>query len=344
MNMHFHAVASRQRGLTLIELMVSMALGLVLIAGAVTLTVANRRSYDTNQGLSQVQESARTAFELMARDIRQAGPAGCGNPARVTANLVAGTLWWQTPFWIRGFDETVAGATVIGTSVGQRVTGTDAIQTQGLQGLGFPVTLHDTTAATIQLNAASTDITAGDIVAVCDGDHTTIFRASTYNAGTQTVGITTGSGSVPRNCSTGLGFPTVCSNPGTVYQFPRNSLLARLSASEWYIGRNGRTNDTGMSLFRRRLVNGVPASPGDTVAEEIVADVVNMVVRYRVGTSDQFEDATGISTANWANVNAVLVELTVDSADTRVSSEPGTNSGRIRRQFSQLIALRNRMP
>ncbi len=97
-------------------------------------------------------------------------------------------------------------------------------------------------------------------------------------------------------------------------------------------------------MFRRRLVNGVPASPGDTVAEEIVADVVNMVVRYRVGTSDQFEDAAGISTANWANVNAVLVELTVDSADTRVSSELGTNSGRITRQFSQLIALRNRMP
>jgi type IV pilus assembly protein PilW len=337
-NNRIHATAARQRGLTLIELMVSMALGLLLIAGAVSLTVANRRSYDTNQGMSQVQESARTAFELMARDIRQAGPSGCGNPARVTANLVAGTLWWQTPFWIRGFGGLAAGATTIGTATNERVTGTDAIQTQGLQGQGFSVAVHTTAAATIQLSTA-TDIVVDDALVACDGDHTTIFRASTYNSGTNTLGITTGL-LAGQNCSTGLGFPTVCGGAGTVYQFPRNSLVARLSATEWYIGRNGRTTDTGRSLYRLRL--GSAATP---VAEEIVSDVVNMSVNYRVGTSDIFvPPALVITAADWANVNAVRIELTVDSADTRVSADLGTNSGRISRTFTQLIALRNRMP
>src|SRR5690554_4826207 len=80
------AVMSRlhaQKGLTLVELMVAMVLGLVVIGGAISLTLANRQSYRTNEGLSQVQESARTAFELLARDLRQAGVSGCDNEGQV---------------------------------------------------------------------------------------------------------------------------------------------------------------------------------------------------------------------------------------------------------------------
>jgi type IV pilus assembly protein PilW len=78
---------ARSRGFTLLELMISMVLGLVVIGGALGVVLSNRQSYRTNEGLSQVQERARTAFELLARDVRQAGVTGCNNNGRV-ANVL----------------------------------------------------------------------------------------------------------------------------------------------------------------------------------------------------------------------------------------------------------------
>jgi len=73
---------SRSRGFSLVELMVAMALGLVIVGGVVSVLTANKRSYRANEGLAQVQEAARTAFELIARDVRQSGNTGCDNAAR----------------------------------------------------------------------------------------------------------------------------------------------------------------------------------------------------------------------------------------------------------------------
>ncbi len=47
------------RGFSLVELMISMLLGLVIIGAATGVILANRQSYRTNEGLSQIQESAR---------------------------------------------------------------------------------------------------------------------------------------------------------------------------------------------------------------------------------------------------------------------------------------------
>src|SRR5688572_13095418 len=79
--------APSECGLALIELMIAMLLGLVVMGGAVSLLMANKQSYRTNEALSQVQESARTAFELLSRDVRQAGVNGCVNNGRV-ANVL----------------------------------------------------------------------------------------------------------------------------------------------------------------------------------------------------------------------------------------------------------------
>src|SRR5690349_21027647 len=93
------------KGMTLVELMVAMVLGLVIIGGVIGVMLANKRSYSTNQGLAQVQETARTAFELMARDIRQAGGNGCDSPARTSNLLNSGTAWWQTWWGMAGVND-----------------------------------------------------------------------------------------------------------------------------------------------------------------------------------------------------------------------------------------------
>jgi type IV pilus assembly protein PilW len=329
------------QGMTLVELMVSMVLGLIVIGGAVSLTLANRQSYRSNEGLSQVEEGARTAFELMARDIRQAGASGCDNDGRI-ANVLNGVEWYAAWFGIRGFDDsepTSTSSTNYGTTRAARVEGTDAIQLQGTVGNGLSVSSHNAITGVIQMSSATTGIVdTGDIVIACNFDHAAIFQVTL--AATPDLTHETGIGS--RNCSRGLGFPTDCSTAtGNSYELTRNTQLWRLFAVDWYIGQTGRTgNDTGTALFRRRL-----GPAGVDTAEEIVAGISDMQISYRLGTSNEFVDAAGTMTlADWAQVNAVRIELTSESADTNIAVAGSGDDRRLQRRYVQTITLRNRVP
>lgn len=65
------------RGLTLVELMVAIALGLVITAAVVQIFVSSRSSYTMEEGLARVQEAGRFAVDLMSYDVRMAGYTGC---------------------------------------------------------------------------------------------------------------------------------------------------------------------------------------------------------------------------------------------------------------------------
>jgi type IV pilus assembly protein PilW len=332
------------RGFTLIELMVSMLLGLIIIGGATGVILANRQSYRTNEALSQVQESARTAFELLSRDVREAGISGCNNDNRM-ANVLDPTgtlLWWQTWFGIAGFDgNQETSAAPFGTGAAGRIQNTDAIIVQGIQGTGLTVDNHDVTAANLKINAETTDFIANDVLIVCDFDHAAMFQVTNYNDSNVTVVHDTREGQtrVPGNCTKGLGYPTVCSTNGTPYSFGRNSQVARLSAAAWYIGNNTRADEGGRSLYRVRLAAGA-----QLVTEEVVAGVTDMQIQYREqgGGVDEFRDAEDVGT--WTNVNAVRITLTLQSSDRRVSTDTTINTGRLQRTFNNVVTLRNRVP
>ncbi|MBM0107146.1 prepilin-type N-terminal cleavage/methylation domain-containing protein [Steroidobacter sp. S1-65] len=326
----------RSRGFTLIELMISMLLGLVVIGGAMGVILANRQSYRTNEGLSQVQESARTAFELLARDVRQAGVTGCNNDGRVANVLNDEGVWWQTWFGLRGFDGTQAdGAAGFGGALpNNRVQGTDSIQLQGIEGTGHAVAQHVPHSAMFHITAPTTEIAQGDILMVCDFDHAAIFQVSNYNSNNVAVVHNTGFAVSPGNCAQELGYPTVCGPHGAPYEYGLNSQLARLSAVSWYIGDNGRPAEGGRSLYRRRL--------GAAGAEEIVTGVTDMQIRYRAAGGEEFFDAIDVD--SWTDVNAVMFTLTLQSADRRVTTDPTVDAGRLEREFSHIVTLRNRVP
>lgn len=326
-----------QRGFTLVELMVSMLLGLVLVGGVISVLIANRNNYKTNEGLSQVQETARSAFELLARDIRQAGGTGCDNARRMANVLNASTTWWQNWASVQGFDSTLTDSAVaIGTATGTRVAGTDTLHMHSIEGGGFPVLTHNAGSGTIQLNTTGATIAAADILMACDFDHSTIFQAQSFTTGTQT--ITYATGGTPGNCSTGLGFPTSCVGGGNVYTFPRNSWVGRLEAVTWYVGNNNRPADGGRSLYRVRLGTG-----GVPVTEEVVAGVSDLQVTYGRNGVNTIDNGTAFTAADWAQVNSVFITLTVTSMDQRLSSNQALNSGRITRPFTWIVTLRNRV-
>jgi type IV pilus assembly protein PilW len=322
-------------GFTLIELMVAMLLGLVVIAGVVSVFLANQRSYRTNQALGDVQDASRIAFEMMARDIRDAGLTGCSNNGRV-ANVLnnapggsAAAKWWAN--WnnaVIGFGGAQTDpAVAVGTAEKQRVSGTDSLMLLGGEGSGVSVNVNTEPAATFTINEASTDLQAGDVVIVCDPDHATLVQITSYAGGT----ITHAASGTPGNCTTDLNFPTVCSSSAS-YVFATNSQITRLGAADWYIGINP---IGGRSLYRMDLTNvaGVPTP----TAQEMVRDVTDMKITYHQSGNADFAVASAVG--NWALVDAVQVNLTLESVDKRA----GTDVKPLKRSFTATTTVRNRV-
>lgn len=67
------AMRRHHRGFTMIELMVSLALGMLVAAAATQLLVTNAISFTQQRGITDVQDNGRFAMDFMNRDLRQAG-------------------------------------------------------------------------------------------------------------------------------------------------------------------------------------------------------------------------------------------------------------------------------
>ncbi|MEA5098214.1 MAG: PilW family protein [Burkholderiaceae bacterium] len=63
--------AKKQRGLTLVELMVSIVLGLMVVLAATALLVSSKSSYTTQDDESVVRDAGRYALENITRSVRQ---------------------------------------------------------------------------------------------------------------------------------------------------------------------------------------------------------------------------------------------------------------------------------
>ena len=60
MNKHLTLPKAAQRGFGLVELMVSLVLGLIVVGGALVLLLSTRQANGNTENLSRVQDSVRT--------------------------------------------------------------------------------------------------------------------------------------------------------------------------------------------------------------------------------------------------------------------------------------------
>jgi prepilin-type N-terminal cleavage/methylation domain-containing protein len=67
------------RGFSLVELMVALAIGLLLLTGALGVYGSSRQTLRVNERLAQLQDSARFILDLMEPDVRSAGFWGLTN-------------------------------------------------------------------------------------------------------------------------------------------------------------------------------------------------------------------------------------------------------------------------
>jgi len=121
---------NRASGFTLVELMVSITLGLIILAAVSTVFVNSKRTYSTQDRLARLQENARFAMQFLVRDIRMAGYSGCmSDITAVNSSLNNGGFQFITNDAVEGLENATgnwypSGVAAIPTSM---KTGTDAI-------------------------------------------------------------------------------------------------------------------------------------------------------------------------------------------------------------------------
>ena len=88
MNRSQLALLMRQTGLSLIELMVSLAIGAFLVLGVVTVFLSNRDSATVENSLARLQENGRFALDLMREDLHRAQFLGCNTGDVFVINMI----------------------------------------------------------------------------------------------------------------------------------------------------------------------------------------------------------------------------------------------------------------
>jgi type IV pilus assembly protein PilW len=320
-----HSGRRRARGFSMVELMTAMLLSLLLVAAAVSVFVSNKRVYSSTEGLGRIQESARIAFELMSRDIREAGGNPCDVRMKVVNVLADTTNWWAA---FDGVTKTGVTGYADGALTGS-TAGTDAIRIQFFEDTGLVTSAGMSTPASAIAVNDTAKIEVGQILMACgffpSGPSEPVTdTASIFSAGKSgnTLIHDEGSG----NASDDF---TDAAQPVAV-KYPVDSLIGSLRAMEWYVAQNDQGRN---SLYRRQLAysGGAPAL-GD--AEEIVNDVVGLQLTYLQGT------AWTAAPTSWNNVTAVQIELELEASDNRAG---GVQGQMIRRKLSNIIALRNKL-
>ncbi len=131
---------SRAQGLTLVELMVSLALSLVIVIAATSFYVGSSRSRDTLDDSAQLQDNARFATDVITKAIQQAGYQNyvAGSAGASTRREVAAASDGEPD--LRGYNNTAAGVGIDNGDHGRnanRVNNSDTLVLR-YQGAGTP--------------------------------------------------------------------------------------------------------------------------------------------------------------------------------------------------------------
>jgi type IV pilus assembly protein PilW len=341
---------SAQRGTSLIEIMVALAIGLVVSAGAIAMVMSNREAYRSTEALSRIQESTRMAFELMSRDLRAVGINACNGGRSRVLNLLKTPAahfwsnWSDNTRGLRGFHGAEASAGVdFGTGETQRVPGTDLVQVIHGGNAAMSVSAHNDSTSTLTLATPHT-LASGDLVVVCDFENSAIFQISSIDASTNSIRHDVGAG-VPGNCSSGLAFrtPLTCDmGTGVRKVFPPGSQVMRLQAAAWFVGNNGRSGalNSPTSLYRASVAYDATGNAG-TVHEEIVEGVRHIQITYRLPDSNYLSADAVTALNRWNEVVAIQIQLDIDAPEAGTATNAA--GARLTRRISHVVNLRNRV-
>jgi len=326
--------AQRQQGFSLVELMISMVLGLLIIAGATSVFLSNKQMYRTSTALGHVQENSRTAFELMTRDLRQSRLTGCGNQGSITNRLNNPADNWYTDFDAKqliGYDGGGADsnpALTTGTAQSDHVAGTDSLVLIGASDIAYSLnSLYDSSDG-LDILESSPELAAGDIVVICDPAKADIAQITSVAGGKFKLEA--------------AGTPGNTAGPDD-NAYNLNSMVSRLKAVSWYIGCNTvattpacNPEQGGTSLYRMNAVGDSGTVTVVPQAEEMVRGVAALDFKFHKPGDAGFNDAAAVTSWAPSDVDAVRIGLRIVAKDTQNPS-----GQMIVRSFSTIVSLRN---
>lgn len=143
-------IRQKQQGLSLVELMISITLGLVILAGVATVFLNSRQGYAVQEGTALMQDNARFALETVGRALRDAGffhgvpPAGMEwmDPALndVNAAPCASDAWFANTRNAIEIHGGGAQSPVPGCTLNSYVAGTDVLVVRHADANSAPAT------------------------------------------------------------------------------------------------------------------------------------------------------------------------------------------------------------
>jgi type IV pilus assembly protein PilW len=327
----------QQAGLTLVELMVAMVIGLLLLAGISQVFVSNKQTYRLLEAQSHAQENGRFAFEFLAKDIRMADFWGCQiNTSKITDHIDYSTLTTSANY-ITNWN----GDGVTGTD-GTGLNGSDTITLRGAFDSGiFVEDVPATPSAALKVTDTS-GLLQGDLVLVTDCQMGEFFSITdnTGSGGFDNIGHNLGNNVCNNDCSEACSGSSCTENSTKVFgkKYGPDASIYKFGVITYDL-----KTGTGGEPALYKTYNGV--------ARELVTGVENMQITYGVdnganGNVDYYATATTVTAQSaWDNVVTVRVTLTSRSPEQNVIIDAANTSGdnRLRRNFSSTMAVRNRL-
>lgn len=346
-----------QRGLTLIELMVTIVIALLLILVIGSVYLAGKKSFNYQNATGRMQERARYAMGQISQSMRSVGFQGCGSLTTKVGNMTWAAAWStslpaaEANWWL--LDSAPLRAYATKATISPYTTDFNlAEDSKGDILIAFhPESsteqgITGTIAPDDDIPVADNPFDDGDILVAYDCAGMVVFQKT---GGTATT-IQHGASGTPGNCN--ASFTTSCGSGGPLFGLAAGGFVSRLAAEAYYIA--PATSGGGSSLWRRRLQGGT------TVAEEIVPRIEGLRVRFGIDnngdkTADQYLRPNLVAAADWGRVVSARVELLAVSDEQNLASTAQTGiqldgdasarttaDRRLYRVYSSTINLRNR--
>ena len=250
----------RARGFSLIELMVALAIGSFLIAGAVVVYSNSRRTYSINETTARLEENARFVYSMLEPDLQLAGYYGYFNTA-LDFKYISG------------------GSTSAPVSARNMMPTSGALPLGGAQACGNNFAVNVLTSIEGSNNAYTLACPAQGGGALANTDTLTIRRA-----GTQSLpGAINGTLQVlaSRLSNTGQFIVSDGTLPAAPALTPNIVELRNLIVNTYYVSVNSNSRPGIPALRRKTLING-PAFDDN----EVMAGVEDLQVQFGIDTGD----------------------------------------------------------
>jgi type IV pilus assembly protein PilW len=304
---------ARQRGVTLVELMIGAAIGLFLVAVMGALFVGGKGGLRSQNHVARLQENGRFLADTLANDLRMAGFRGCRGSATLTNTLKTPTALlynfaqgvWASRHtgsaWSPALDAAIQSPTLTPApnSYG------DVLTIRRSEGPGIALTAEMSSGSDALTVTAGSTVTKGDWLMVSDCSGAAVFQVTNNTPGT--------SGSILHATSNGFTPGNNTANLGRA--FLQDALVHRLATTTYYLAPSARSGKTSL---RALWSHTVPVYDGSAQPQELVTGVERFVVRLGLDSdADGAADAyvTPDAVTDWSQVVTTQVELLLASTD-----------------------------